>query len=221
MLIQKLITNIQLLHIVGLLSSYLARTVAEQAGVHMLQCPSKPLRSRLSFRWPWVLKKSGCLKQLKQYPHVANRMLPPTTTASRPSGIAAGEGVRVAAAPRAESKMRQSECIKLKKNLRPTDFTLLVQQTKFSKQLRFLKVHDFYVVHTTTTWLKVWNFALKYKMIWLLHVSVFKTFWRRNFFLILGHPVYKMWIIQEPNTLELWNKLRFEEEKKKESIYHI
>jgi len=27
------------------------------------------------------------------------------------------------------------------------------------------------------------------------------TFWRRNyFFLILAHPVYKMWIIQEPNT---------------------
>ena len=27
------------------------------------------------------------------------------------------------------------------------------------------------------------------------------------FFLILAHPVYKMWIIQEPNKLELWNKL--------------
>ena len=46
------------------------------------------------------------------------------------------------------------------------------------------------------------------------------TFWRRNyFFLILAHPVYKMWIIQEPNSLELWNKLHFEEEKT-ESIYH-
>jgi len=33
------------------------------------------------------------------------------------------------------------------------------------------------------------------------------------FFLILAHPVYKMWIIQEPNTLELWNKLHFEEKK--------
>jgi hypothetical protein len=40
------------------------------------------------------------------------------------------------------------------------------------------------------------------------------------FFLILAHFVYKMWIIQEPNTLELWNKLRFEEEKT-ESIYHV
>ena len=30
-----------------------------------------------------------------------------------------------------------------------------------------------------------------------------------DFFFILAHPVYKMWIIQEPNTLELWNKLHF------------
>ena len=29
------------------------------------------------------------------------------------------------------------------------------------------------------------------------------TFWRRNYFFILAHPVYKMLIIQEPNTLEL------------------
>ena len=48
------------------------------------------------------------------------------------------------------------------------------------------------------------------------------TFWCRNyyFFLILAHPVYKMWIIHEPNTLELWNKLHFEEEKE-ESTYHV
>jgi hypothetical protein len=39
-------------------------------------------------------------------------------------------------------------------------------------------------------------------------------------FLILAHPVYKMWIIQEPNTLELWNKPNYEEEKA-ESIYHV
>ena len=47
------------------------------------------------------------------------------------------------------------------------------------------------------------------------------TFWRRNyFFLILAHSVYKMWIIQEPNKLELWNKLHFKE-KKTESIHHV
>ena len=37
------------------------------------------------------------------------------------------------------------------------------------------------------------------------------------FFFNLAHSVYKMWIIQEPNMLELWNKLHFEE-KKTESI---
>ena len=35
------------------------------------------------------------------------------------------------------------------------------------------------------------------------------------FFLILAHPVSKMWIIQEPNKLALWNKLYFEEKKKR------
>jgi len=38
------------------------------------------------------------------------------------------------------------------------------------------------------------------------------------FFLILAHPVYKLWITQEPNTLELWNNLHSEEEKNGEFI---
>ena len=42
------------------------------------------------------------------------------------------------------------------------------------------------------------------------------TLWRRNYFLILAHSVYKMWIMQEPIKLELWNKLHFEEKKKTE-----
>jgi len=49
--------------------------------------------------------------------------------------------------------------------------------------------------------------------------SYFKllTLWRRNyFFLILAHPVCKMWIIQEPNKLALWNKLHFEEKENEE-----
>jgi len=40
------------------------------------------------------------------------------------------------------------------------------------------------------------------------------------FFLILAHPVYKMWIKREPNTLELWNELHFEEEKKRR-VYNM
>ena len=55
--------------------------------------------------------------------------------------------------------------------------------------------------------------------VWLWTIPL--TFWRRNyFFLILAHLVYKMRIIQEPNTLELWNKLHFEEEKM-ESMHHV
>ena len=46
------------------------------------------------------------------------------------------------------------------------------------------------------------------------------TFWRRNYCLILAHSLHKMWIIQEPNKLELWNKRHFEEEKT-ESIYRV
>jgi len=40
------------------------------------------------------------------------------------------------------------------------------------------------------------------------------------FFFILVHPVYKIWIIQELNKLELWNKLHFKEEKT-ESIHYV
>jgi len=47
-----------------------------------------------------------------------------------------------------------------------------------------------------------------------------KLFGAGIIFLILAHPVYKMWIIQEPNKLELLNKLHFEE-KKTESIHHV
>jgi len=40
------------------------------------------------------------------------------------------------------------------------------------------------------------------------------------FFLILAPTVYKMWIKHEPNMLELWNKLHFEE-KETESVYRV
>jgi len=54
------------------------------------------------------------------------------------------------------------------------------------------------------------------------YAIVFNLLAPELFFLILAHPVYKMWIMQEPNSLELWNKLHFEErEKKTESIYHV
>jgi len=41
-----------------------------------------------------------------------------------------------------------------------------------------------------------------------------------EFFLILAHPVYKMWITREPKKVALWNKRHFEE-KKTESVQHV
>ena len=32
-----------------------------------------------------------------------------------------------------------------------------------------------------------------------------------GFFQILVHPVFKMWVIQKPNKVALWNKRHFEE----------
>ena len=37
---------------------------------------------------------------------------------------------------------------------------------------------------------------------------------------ILAHPVCKMWIIQEPKKVALWNKRHFEE-KETESVQHV
>jgi len=53
---------------------------------------------------------------------------------------------------------------------------------------------------------------------WHFNAPGYLTFWRRDFLLILAHHVYKMWIMQEPNMLELWNKLHFEEGKNGECI---
>ena len=47
------------------------------------------------------------------------------------------------------------------------------------------------------------------------------TFWRRTFFFqILAHPVFKLWVIQKPNKVALWNKRHFEGEKM-EVIQHV
>ena len=54
----------------------------------------------------------------------------------------------------------------------------------------------------------------------ILHLLHFNLLVPELFFFNFSTPVYKMWIIQEPNTLELWNKLHFEEEKT-ESIHHV
>ena len=71
--------------------------------------------------------------------------------------------------------------------------------------------------------LELWNklhFEEEKKRTVYTMFKLFGTYICWIIFLILAHPVYKMWIIQEPNSLELWNKLHFEEEKT-ESFYHV
>jgi len=54
------------------------------------------------------------------------------------------------------------------------------------------------------------SMAMIFTLICTEDVGSINLFAPELFFLILAHPVYKMWIIQEPNALELWNKLHFE-----------
>jgi len=43
-------------------------------------------------------------------------------------------------------------------------------------------------------------------------LQTFLTFWHQSFtFKFLAHPVCKMWIIQEPKKVALWNKRHFEQ----------
>ena len=66
-----------------------------------------------------------------------------------------------------------------------------------------------------------WRYLKKFKFYIYSYVSTETlTFRRRNFLLILAHSVFKMWIIQEPKKVALWNKRHFEEEKT-ESVQHI
>jgi len=66
--------------------------------------------------------------------------------------------------------------------------------------------------------IQIWNVSVGSGPISSL--SFIQPFIAGIIFLILAHPVYEIWIKQEPNTLELWNKLHFEEEKT-DSIYNV
>ena len=93
---------------------------------------------------------------------------------------------------------------KLKTNI---SGTLLVSLAQFLFVYGFSvnpKINDKFVVC-----LCVSNGSLK-----LEHVlTVGLTFWRRTFFQISAHPVFKMCVIQKPNKVALWNKRHFEEKK--------
>ena len=79
---------------------------------------------------------------------------------------------------------------------------------------------NFWSFPTVSIWLKIVMQFVQCLLSVKSSLSTPLTFWHRNFFLNFSTRVYKMWIIQEPNTVELWNKLHFEG-KKTESIYHV
>ena len=67
-------------------------------------------------------------------------------------------------------------------------------------------------------WEVIWpKFEINKKFLRCLFVSYDElTFFGAGIiFLILAHSANKMWIIQETNALELWNKLHFEEKKRR------
>ena len=56
--------------------------------------------------------------------------------------------------------------------------------------------------------------------IWFIFLKKYIKLLGTDFFLMSAHPVSKIWIIQEPNKLVLWNELHFEE-KETECIKHV
>jgi hypothetical protein len=52
------------------------------------------------------------------------------------------------------------------------------------------------------------------------YYGLFNLLEKDFFFQILAHSVFKMWVIQKPNKVTLWNK-RYFEEKEMEIIQHV
>ena len=73
----------------------------------------------------------------------------------------------------------------------------------------YLFCSDTFYVLTTTSVMSL-NLKKKYWCASNIHnTTVINLLAPELFFLILAHPIYKIRIIQEPNRLELWNKLHF------------
>ena len=87
-----------------------------------------------------------------------------------------------------------------------------------------LRVNCRFIDNKFTLMFILWQDFLSPNSQWTLIISTVHdgslTFWRRIFSLILAHSVFKMWVIQKPNKVALWNKRHFEE-KKMEIIQHV
>ena len=94
--------------------------------------------------------------------------------------------------------------------------------SQLSFKLHFPPIHTYHVsksIKLTQTFLdgRMWcHDHSKHYCLILFHLSHKQkvkrilTLWRRNFLLNFSTPVFKMWIIQEPKKVALWNKRHFD-----------
>ena len=93
-----------------------------------------------------------------------------------------------------------------------------VQSSAVNIYAAYLELGDpIYILPHTMHLRVLWGFHYSTTIISLNSFNLLAT---ELIFFYFSTPVYKMLIIREPNTLELWNKLHFEVEKT-ESIYHV
>ena len=68
-----------------------------------------------------------------------------------------------------------------------------------------------FVLTDDRIWPEIWNFFRRQIKI-VISVFVINLL-ATDFFQILAHPVFKMWVIQKSNKIASWNKRNFEEKK--------
>ena len=68
--------------------------------------------------------------------------------------------------------------------------------------------------------MKTYCIIKTYKAMGSNQSNTYHPFGAGIFFKILAHSVFKMWILQEPKKIALWNKRHIEEEKT-ENVQHV
>jgi hypothetical protein len=71
----------------------------------------------------------------------------------------------------------------------------------------------------TLDYLWMYSSVCGWAMLKKISSKFYLTLWCRNFLLNFSAPVFKIWIIQQPNKVALWNYRHFEE--RKTEIMHL
>ena len=101
-----------------------------------------------------------------------------------------------------------------------TKYVRIVKQTAFWREKKRSVYTMFKIFSTYICWINIQN--VNNTGTKCVRIMKHTEFWRgkkgeyiaclKYLVPIFVELIYKMWIIHEPNTLELWNKLHFEEE---------